>query len=84
MNEKLMDIAKGLGIATEYKTIRLNGEVTKVEDRVSAEHQKILEAAYKAGMLAEREACAKLCDDLDKKWNLAGFKTFAAAIRGRT
>jgi hypothetical protein len=76
MNEKLMDIAKGLGIATEYKTIRLNGEVTKVEDRISGEHLRILEAAYRAGMLAEREACAKLCEQYQFD--------YAKAIRGRT
>ena len=76
MKKELMDIAKNIGIATEYKTIRLNGEVTKVEDKVSAEHQKILEAAYKAGMLAEREACAKLCEQYQLD--------YAKAIRGRT
>jgi len=75
--KELMDIAKALGIATEYKTIRFkDGEVTKVEDKVSAEHMRILEAAYKAGMLAEREACAKLCEQYQLD--------YAKAIRGRT
>jgi hypothetical protein len=32
----------------------------------------------------EREACAKLCDDLDRKWNQSGVRECAAAIRGRT
>ena len=31
----------------------------------------------------EREACAKLCDDLDRKWNQSGVRECAAAIRGR-
>ena len=32
----------------------------------------------------EREACAKLCDDLDRKWNQTGVRECAAVIRRRT
>lgn len=32
---------------------------------------------------AEREACARLCDALDPKWNFSGEKVCAAAIRAR-
>jgi hypothetical protein len=31
----------------------------------------------------EREACAKLCDDLDRKWNQSGVRECAKAIRAR-
>jgi len=37
----------------------------------------------RAAVLAEREACAKLCDEREKA-NLYGVKECAAAIRGRT
>jgi len=82
MKDELMKIAEELGIAIEYKTIRLNGgEVKEVKHRVNAEHMRILEAAYKAGMLAEREACAKLCEAYIAP---SIGKEIAAAIRGRT
>jgi hypothetical protein len=32
----------------------------------------------------EREACAKLCEELGIKWHISGEKVCAAAIRGRT
>ena len=38
----------------------------------------------RAAVLKEREACAKLCEELGIKWHLSGEKVCAAAIRGRT
>jgi hypothetical protein len=53
MNQDLKAIAIELNLYTEYKTIRVNtGEVVRVEERLSLEHQRILEAAYKAGYQA--------------------------------
>jgi hypothetical protein len=40
-------------------------------------------AAVEAARLEEREACAKLCDELERA-NLYGVKECAAVIRGRT
>ena len=37
----------------------------------------------RAAVLAEREACAKLCEELGIKWHISGEKVCAAAIRGR-
>jgi hypothetical protein len=37
----------------------------------------------KSAVLAEREACAKLCEELGIKWHLSGEKVCAAAIRAR-
>jgi hypothetical protein len=36
-----------------------------------------------AAVAREREACAKLCDDLDRKWNQSGVRECAATIRAR-
>ena len=53
MKKELIDLATELGLFTEYKTIRAStGEVVKVEERISPEHKRILEAAYKAGYKA--------------------------------
>ena len=50
MSPDLVALAKELGLFTEYKTIRVkNREVVKVEQKISSEDQRILEAAYKAG-----------------------------------
>jgi hypothetical protein len=50
MRPEIAAIAKELGLFKEYKLIRAQtGEVVKEEDRLSPEHQRILEAAYKAG-----------------------------------
>jgi hypothetical protein len=55
MHPDLLEVAKELNLVTEYKTIRVaSGEVVKVEDSISSAHQRILEAAYKAGA-AKRE-----------------------------
>jgi len=37
----------------------------------------------RAAVLKEREACAKLCEELGIKWHLSGEKVCAAAIRRR-
>ena len=63
MNDRLMSIAQELGLTTEYTTIRAkDNQLVKVDQRISAEHQRILEAAYKAGAQDEREACAADAD----------------------
>ena len=50
MRPEIVAIAKELGLFKEYKLIRVQtGEVVKEKDRLSPEHERILEAAYKAG-----------------------------------
>jgi hypothetical protein len=59
-----MSIAQELGLTTEYTTIRAkDNQLVKVDQRISAEHQRILEAAYKAGAQDEREACAQVAEN---------------------
>jgi hypothetical protein len=56
MRPEIVAIAKELGLFTEYKTIRVQtGEVVKLEEKISPEHQRILEVAYKAGYEAGKE-----------------------------
>lgn len=63
MNDRLMSIAQELGLTTEYTTIRAkDNQLVQVDQRISAEHQRILEAAYKAGAQDEREAIAADAD----------------------
>jgi hypothetical protein len=58
-----MSIAQELGLTTEYTTIRAkDNQLVQVDQRISAEHQRILEAAYKAGAQDEREAIAADAD----------------------
>ena len=55
MNETLQKLAQELGLTTEYTTIRAaDGQLVRVDQRVSEEHRRILEAAYKAGAADER------------------------------
>jgi hypothetical protein len=44
---------------------------------------KWYQEGYEAGQRDEREACAKLCEELGIKWHISGEKVCAAAIRGR-
>jgi hypothetical protein len=78
-----MSIAEELGLTTEYTTIRAkDNQLVKVDRRISAEHQRILEAAYKAGAQDEREACAKRFEEMHArgdKW----ITTIAAATLAR-
>jgi hypothetical protein len=56
MKKELEELAKELGLFMDYKTIRIaTGEVIKVKERISPEHQRILEAAYAAGYKAGLE-----------------------------
>ena len=57
-----------------------NTLVIKTHKRYIAKHS---DEDLRAAVLAEREACAKLCDEREKA-NLYGVKECAAAIRGRT
>jgi hypothetical protein len=54
---------------------------------VMTRQQQAEAAAYirqlQQAVLDEREACAKLCDDLDRKWNQSGVRECAKAIRAR-
>jgi hypothetical protein len=69
MNARLAELAKELGLMKEYKTIRVaGGELVKVEDKISEEHRRILQAAYEAGAEDEREACAKVCEVQARGW----------------
>lgn len=44
-------------------------------DELCARQNKIgYKQGYNAGVLAEREACAKVCDDYIVKWQRAGFR----------
>jgi len=46
-------------------------------------HQAVYEA-HMSGVLAEREACAKVCDDIDEEFAERGRATWcSAAIRAR-
>lgn len=48
--------------------------------------ERLVKAAYTAGAAAEREACAKVCDELHWPWHMgdnSGPKECAAAIRAR-
>ena len=46
--------------------------------------QQLIESEVKAAVLAEREACAKVCDDLAEKDKLSNYyKVAAVAIRAR-
>ena len=50
------------------------------------EVRRLCELAYAAGAAAEREACAKVCDELHWPWHMgdnSGPKECAAAIRAR-
>jgi hypothetical protein len=76
----------------------INEDFDREYERYSREHKegfvKIKMPTYyiakhsdedlQAAVLAEREACAKLCEELGIKWHLSGEKVCAAAIRGRT
>ncbi len=63
-----------------YRIIRACGMSTANSDINVFALEKII-ADIKA---AEREACAKLCEELGIKWHLSGEKVCATAIRGRT
>ena len=48
----------------------------------SREIMELLALAFEGGRVAEREACARLCDEFERS-NLYGVKECAAAIRAR-
>ena len=70
MHPDLLEVAKELNLVTEYKTIRVaTGEVVKVEDSISPTHQRILEAAYKAGQKSQ-SGCAECGCKASDGWAL--------------
>jgi hypothetical protein len=70
MHPDLVKLARELNIVTEYKTIRVaTGEIVKVEDSISPTHQRILEAAYKAGQKS-KASCAECGCKASEGWAL--------------
>jgi hypothetical protein len=76
MNERIKELAKQAGFDVEDRA----NEIWFDEGW----HTSIVERFAELVRQDEREACAKLCDDLDRKWNQSGVRECAAAIRGRT
>ena len=62
----------------------LPAEIDTMDDTDREQWTWALRSAYKTGAAAEREACAKLCDDLDDDIvdGLAGWQ-YGEAIRAR-
>jgi hypothetical protein len=58
-----------------------NTLIIKTHKRYIAKHS---DEDLQAAVLAEREACAKVCDEIHKNWHQTGVRECAAAIRGRT
>jgi len=55
-----------------------------IDDDDTQVYRSELEAAVKAAVAAEREACAKLCDDELERWDWdASVANVAIAIRAR-
>ena len=85
MNDRLMSIAQELGLTTEYTTIRAkDNQLVQVDQRISAEHQRILEAAYKAGAQDEREAIERVVGVAMLGAYHELFKRVLGAIRARS
>ena len=85
MNDRLMSIAQELGLTTEYTTIRAkDNQLVQVDQRISAEHQRILEAAYKAGAQDEREAIERVVGVAMLGADHELFKRVLGAIRARS
>jgi hypothetical protein len=80
-----MSIAQELGLTTEYTTIRAkDNQLVQVDQRISAEHQRILEAAYKAGAQDEREAIERVVGVAMLGADHELFKRVLGAIRARS
>ena len=67
MNKRLKELAEQAGLFWQF----------------SPAYEKCLEHFAELVRQDEREACAKLCDDLDRKWNQSGVRECAKAIRAR-
>lgn len=61
-----------------YDDVRVTAAANELR-RLHALNAELIEQAVKA----EREACAKVCDEIDRRWINQADKC-AAAIRGRT
>lgn len=73
---------------TKEDIIRMAREAGIVfDDRAAPFYERLIHSAYAAGAAAEREACAKVCEDLDwsqdSTWQVATLDC-AAAIRSRS
>lgn len=64
-----------------HDAISWNVEVA-LDPKVSKEAQDLFDRGYEAGRRDENEACARVCDELERS-NLYGVKECAEAIRAR-
>jgi hypothetical protein len=72
MNQELIDMARGAGVRddehrfefSEYKYLEAFAELVKKHTLMNIDPKSWMswQEGYEAGRLAEREACAKLCD----------------------
>ena len=66
---------------------RIAEAVSAERDRIADESKHIIKRAEARGADAEREACAKVCDELHWPWHMgdnSGPKECATAIRARS
>ncbi len=79
MNERIQKLANQAGLA--YDPVSTGDGKYWIDAGYIERH---LERFAELVRQDEREACAKLCEELGIKWHLSGEKVCAAAIRGRT
>jgi hypothetical protein len=85
--DEIMDLAKEVGLTVDNS---LEKRYALLNETTFWEFNKMLEEfatkAYAAGAAAEREACAKVCEDYDDDGGAgeAWAGRFAAAIRARS
>jgi hypothetical protein len=92
MNERIKELAEQAGAEFHADTIIVNAKdaddfVKKFAELVRQDlYQEIGKSVItqiQAARKMEREACAKLCDEIHKNWHQTGVRECAAAIRGR-
>jgi hypothetical protein len=75
MNQDLVNVVESLG-----GKVLLGGALVQFTDTTFMD---ALKKIYESGALEEREACAKLCDELDKMRGYSYADKCATAIRAR-
>jgi len=93
--EDIIKMAREAGIADAFMTVPHRGVIAQLErfaklvrDDYSNKHSQSWQVCVEDAVKAEREACAKVCDDLDTEYDgedvLATWCAKAILARGKT
>jgi hypothetical protein len=76
------DIASG-GLTVDVTDL-INRAIAEERRNLAGHYLAIMRDAVEQAVKREREACAKLCDEIHKNWHQTGVRECAESIRGRT